>query len=90
MQAAAIIEAQRPGLDTVILWINDSDQLVAFAYENGHVKMTRGIAAPDLDGAIREVRDNFQINAAQLTRIHNWHDTVAVTERIAVNPRTRW
>jgi hypothetical protein len=89
MRVVAIIEAERPGLDSVILWERDG-QLVAFAYLDGQVKMTRPTAATDLDGAIAEVRENFQIAAGQLTRIHNWRDTVAVTERIDMPTRTRW
>lgn len=89
MEAVAVIEAQRPGLDTVIIW-NDGHRLVAFAYENGRVKMTRPLDVATLDDGLLEVRDAFQINDAQLTRIHNWRDTTAVTERILANPRTRW
>ena len=75
MRCVAVIEADQPTLDTVILW-NDNERLIAFAYLNGHVKMTRPLTAPSLDDAVAEATNAFQIAAAQITRIANW-DTIA-------------
>ena len=88
MKPVAIIEAERPGLDAVILW-DDGRRLIAFAYLDGRVTMTRVIGANDLNGAIAEVRENFQIADAQLTRIHNWAESHVATESVTVLP-TRW
>jgi hypothetical protein len=88
MQPVAIIEAERPGLDAVILW-DDGNRLIAFAYLDGRVTMTRVIGAGDLNGAIAETRENFQISDAQLTRIHDWHETHVSKERLTVLP-SRW
>lgn len=86
MKCVAIVEAQRPGLDSVILW-EDNDRLVGFAYLDGKVTMTRPLAANDLTQAINEVRTSFQINEAQLTRIYDWRNLNA--ERIGL-PNKRW
>lgn len=87
MKCAAVIEAARPGLDSIIIWARDDGQLVAYAYQDGKVQMTRPLAAGTIDQAIPEVRDNFQINQAQLTRAHNWQDATVPTSQIG--PR-RW
>jgi len=88
MHCVAVIEANRPGLDTVIIW-DDNGRLIAFAYEEGIVRMTRPLAAMTLDDGVNEVRDNFQIIEGQLTRIRDWHDTVARTDPVAPIPQ-RW
>ena len=88
MRCVAVIEAQRPGLDTVILW-DDSTRLLAYAYEGGRVTMTRVLDASTLNNAIRETQEAFQINQAQLTRIHNWESQTAQTEKIGTLP-DRW
>jgi len=88
MKPIAIIEAQRPGLDSVILW-DDGQQVIAYAYEHGHVTKTRPLTGPSLDDAILEVRDNFQINDAQLTKIHQWPTQHTQPQRILQMP-TRW
>jgi hypothetical protein len=86
MKLIAVIEAQRPGVDHVILW-DDSDRLIAYAYEHGHVTKTRPLSTLDVTGAVRETLDAFQINDAQLTRVHDRPD--AITQHIAPIP-TRW
>ena len=86
MKVTAIIEAQRPGVDHVILW-DDNDRLVAYAYENGHVTKTRPLSSPDITTAVRETLDAFQINDVQLTRIHERPD--AITRHVASLP-SRW
>jgi hypothetical protein len=88
MRCVAIIEASRPGLDSVIIWDQDG-QLVAFAYEDGRVKMTRPLAAANLDQGIGEVRDNFQITATQVTRLEQWVDTRPPEQQTTVIP-ARW
>ena len=88
MRCIAILEADRPGIDSVIIW-EQAERLVAFAYEHGRVKMIRPLDTPDLDAAIREVCDAFQIADAQLTRIHQWGEQAAPTQRIVQLPH-RW
>jgi hypothetical protein len=89
MRCIAIIEAQRPGLDSAIVWERDEGQLVAFAYLEGRVTASRPLDADTLNVAIDEVRHNFQITDAQLTRVHDWQDRTAVSERLVATPR-RW
>lgn len=88
MRCIAIIEAERPGLDSVIIW-ETGDRIIAYAYENGKVTMTRPLDGTNMNAAINEVRERFQINDAQLTRVHNWAETPATKERIVATPR-RW
>ena len=88
MRAVAVIEATRPGVDSVIIWERD-DQLVAFAYEDGKVKMTRPLAAITLDEGIAEVQANFQLPTGQLHRITNWQDHTISPERLSTT-RQRW
>jgi hypothetical protein len=89
MRCIAIIEAQRPGLDSAIVWERDDGQLVAFAYLEGRVSASRSLESLTLNAAIDEIRRNFQINDAQLTRVHDWHERTAETERLVATPR-RW
>jgi hypothetical protein len=90
MRCIAVIEAERPGLDSAIIWERDGT-LVAFAYLNGHTTMTRPLNHADLDNAIAEVRDAFQIGSGQLQRITDWTNLATKPpEQLARNPRTRW
>ena len=81
MKCAAVINAQRPGLDSIIIWARD-EQLIAYAYQDGRVMMTRPLAATTIDQAIPEIRHNFQIDEAQLTRAHGWQDTITPVTQI--------
>jgi hypothetical protein len=65
MRATAIIEAERPGIDTIIIW-GDTDRLIAFGYENGRVTMTRPLTSADPN---REALDAFQVASGELTTI---------------------
>ena len=86
MRCVTVIEAQLPGLDTVILW-DDTTRLIAYAYQDGRVTMTRALNADTLPRAIAETQEAFQIDQAQLIRVHNWNrDQV---ETIATLP-DRW
>lgn len=87
MRCVAVIEADQPALDTVILW-TDNDRLVAFAYLNGQVKMTRPLAAATLDDAVTETVAAFQVTSAQITRIANWDNIAARPEPAAT--ASRW
>jgi hypothetical protein len=90
MRCIAVIEAERPGLDSAIIWDRDGS-LVAFAYLDGHTTMTRPLEAQDVDGALDEVRVAFQIGAGQLQRITDWSNLATIPpEQLARNPRTRW
>ena len=86
MKIIAIIEAERPGIDHVILW-DDDDRLVAYAYEQGHVMKTRPLSEADTTRAVQETLAAFQINDAQLTRVHE--RPAAITRHIAALP-SRW
>ncbi len=86
MQCAAVIQATRPGLDSIIIWARDDGQLIAYAYQDGRVQMTRPLAATTVDQAIPEIRQNFQIDDAQITRAH-WQDTITAPSHIGP---TRW
>ena len=88
MRCIAVIEADRPGIDSVLIWEKDG-QLVAFAYENGRVTMTRPLEAPTLDLAVDEVRHNFQITAGQLSRITDWTDAAIPADPLTPT-RRRW
>jgi hypothetical protein len=88
MRCIAVIEAERPGVDSVILWDRDG-QLVAFAYEDGRVSMTRPLQAQDLSGALDEIREAFQITAGQVSRITDWTDKALRTDPMAPR-RQRW
>lgn len=89
MRCVAVIEAQRPGLDSVLIWDRDN-QLVAFAYLDGKVTMSRPLANQDtLDNAAAEAVQAFQISQAQLTQVTDW--TAAPAQgQIVANPRKRW
>ena len=87
MKVIAIIEAERPGLDHVILWNDNDDRLIAYAYEHGHVTKTRPLVEADTTRAVAETLNAFQINDAQLTRVHERPD--ALTQHIAPLP-SRW
>ena len=90
MRCIAVIEAERPGLDSAIIWDRDG-QLVAFAYLDGRVTMTRPLEALDLDRALNEAADAFQITSGQTQRVTDWSANVqGAPERLARNPRTRW
>jgi hypothetical protein len=88
MRCVAVIEAERPGLDSVILWDN-GEQLVAFAYQDGKVSMTRPLEAGNIDQAVSEVQAAFQINAGQLTRVTDWQTTAVQAQPIPTT-RRRW
>lgn len=89
MRCIAIIEAERPGLDSAIIW-EDGSRLIAFAYLNGRVQKTLPVeGATTLDNAIFEVRQRFQITEGQLTRVHDLSENVAQQQRIVAMPR-RW
>ncbi len=88
MRCIAVIDASRPGLDTVIIW-DDGSQLLAFAYEQGQVKMTRPLAAPTLDMAVTEATVSFQVTDGHVTRINEWAATLPTTELAAALPK-RW
>ena len=52
---------------------------------------TRPLDHADLDNAIAEVRDAFQIGSGQLQRITDWTNLATKPpEQLARNPRTRW
>lgn len=87
MRCVAVIEAQRPGLDSVLIW-DQNGQLIAIAYLDGKVTMTRPIVADTLDNAINDAVTAFQINQAQLTRVSDWTDKSVPAETITT--RTRW
>lgn len=89
MRCIAVIEAQRPGLDSVIVWAQPDDRLVAFAYQDGKVTMTRPLAATTVDDAVTEIRNNFQITDGQYTRITDWTVTSSTIEPLTPT-RTRW
>lgn len=88
MRCVAVIEATRPGLDSVLLWDRDG-QLVAFAYLDGKVTMTRPLNAHTLDAGISEVLESFQINQGQMTRITDWSSTGLQPGTVVAAP-TRW
>lgn len=88
MRAVAVIEATRPGLDSVIVWEQDG-RLIAFGYLDGKVAMTRPLAANTLDDGISEVQENFQITAGQLHRVTNWQDNTITAEPVPTS-RVRW
>lgn len=71
MRPIAIIEAERPGLDSVILW-DAGERLVGFAYLDGKVTMTRPLEATEIVAAAREACEHFQITESQLTRVADW------------------
>lgn len=88
MRCLAVIEANRPGLDCVLIWERDND-LIAFAYLDGRVMMTRPLAdTSTLDNAINETVQAFQIGTAQLTRISDWSNQAVQAQTITT--RTRW
>lgn len=88
MRCIAVIEANRPGLDSVIVW-QDQDRLVAYAYQDGKVSMTRPLDAQTIDAAVQEIRDNFQINDGQYTRLTDWTATSNTTTAATLEPVTR-
>jgi hypothetical protein len=88
MRCIAVIEAQRPGLDSVLLWDRDG-QLVAYAYLEGKVTMTRPLNAATLETGITEVLESFQINQGQATRITDWSSTGLQSGSVVAAP-TRW
>jgi hypothetical protein len=89
MRCLAVIEAQRPGLDSVLIWDRDQ-QLVAFAYQDGKVTMSRPLEHQDtLDNAVAEVLEAFQITQAQMTRVTDW-TTAPVQGQLVTQPRVRW
>lgn len=85
MRCLTVIEAQRPGLDSVLIW-ETQDALIAFAYLDGRVMMTRPLQAVTLDQAATEAMNAFQITEARTTRIGDW-----TTTTIQATPaRARW
>jgi hypothetical protein len=89
MRCIAVIEAERPGLDSVLIWDRDGE-MIAFAYLNGKVTMTRPLQAQDtLDNAINEAAQSFQINSGQLIRVTDWANSSTRVEPVAPT-RTRW
>jgi len=89
MRCIAVVEAARPGLDSVIVW-EDQGRLVAFAYLDGKVKMTRPLDALTIDDAVNEIRENFQITAGQFSRLTDWTDDAAVHIEPMTSGRKRW
>lgn len=88
MRCIAVIEAQRPGLDTVLVWDRDGT-LVAVAYLDGKITMTRPLAAGSLEDGVNEVLESFQINQGQFTRVTDWTQSAVQAEAIGPT-RTRW
>lgn len=88
MRCIAVIEAQRPGLDSILIWDRDS-QLVAFAYQDGRVMMTRPLAATSIEDATNETLEAFQVNQAQFSKVTDFTST-AVTAQTVGAPRRRW
>lgn len=87
MRCVAVIEAQRPGLDSVILWTDD-ERLVAVAYLEGQVKMTRPLNADSIDAGVREALDGFQVVDAQVTTVSQWAPPIGVSG--PSQPPVRW
>lgn len=88
MRCIAVIEAQRPGLDSIIIWDREGT-LVAVAYMDGRITMTRPLAAPTLDEGVNEVLGAFQVNSGQFTRITDWTTNAVQVEPIQA-PKVRW
>jgi hypothetical protein len=88
MRCIAVIEAERPGLDSVLIWEREGT-LVAFAYQDGHTTMTRPLVGADLNAAVSEIAEAFQINAGELQRITDWSSPTSTVETIKP-VRTRW
>jgi hypothetical protein len=71
MRCVAIIEANAPSLDSIILWA-DANRVIAVAYLDGRVSMTRPLATGSLDDALKEARESFRVEMGQLARITDW------------------
>lgn len=71
MRCTAVIEADTPDLDTVIVW-DDNTRLVAVAYQDGQIKMTRPLDAATLNDGIAEIQTQFHIDTGHVTRITDW------------------
>lgn len=88
MRCIAVIEAQRPGLDSILIWDRDS-QLVAFAYQDGQITMTRPLNALNVEDATNETLEAFQVNQAQFSKVTDFTST-AVTAQPVGTIRKRW
>ena len=89
MRCVAILNTERPGLDTVIVWQDNTGRLIAFAYLDGQVKMTRPLTAATFDEGVAEVQIGFQLGTGQVTRITDWANIAAPT-RTSPAASTRW
>lgn len=78
MRCVAVIQTDQLAHDTVILWDADG-RLIAFAYLDGQVKMTRPLAAATLEEGITETQTGFQIQGGQITRIADWANLSATS-----------
>lgn len=88
MRCMAVIEAQRPGLDSVLIW-DRNGELVAFAYQDGKVTMTRPLTAQDtLENATTEALTAFQVTDGRMTPVADWANAVPV--RSSAGQRARW
>jgi hypothetical protein len=68
MKALAIVEADKPEVDSVILW-DAGNRLVAFAYHNGRVEMSRSLDdVTSLDAGIAQALDAFGVDKGQVTK----------------------
>jgi hypothetical protein len=88
VRCVAIIQAARPGIDSVLIWENN-DRLIAFAYLDGRVSMTRPLEANTLDQAATETLTAFQIPDGQLTRLSEWSSTQIQGQAPVAVPK-RW
>ena len=89
MRCVAILDTERPGLDTVIVWQDNTGRLIAFAYLNGQVKMTRPLAAATFEEGVAEVQTGFQLGTGQVTRVADWANITAQT-RTTPTASARW
>jgi hypothetical protein len=87
MRCVAAIQATRPGIDSILLW-DDNDRLIAIAYQDGKVMMTRPLQADTLEDAATETLQAFQIPNGNLTRIADYTATTTVTP--VTQPSRRW
>jgi hypothetical protein len=72
MRCVAVIDTHIPDPDTIILWDDGGQRLVAHAYKDGMLRKTRPLEAPTFEGAMAEIRDAYNINSGLMTRVTHW------------------
>lgn len=72
MRCIAVIDTNIPDPDTIILWDDGGQRLVAHAYKDGALRKTRPLEAATFEEAMAEVRDAYGITTGYMSRTAVW------------------